>query len=86
MFIQNQRTDVYKVCLAITRLYHDGDHAAIITESDSADEKLRKSVGEDFANYVKLGLSEKPDERPDVGVMLTCFNNSMLAKQRKGSS
>jgi serine/threonine protein kinase len=85
MFIQNQCTDVYKVCLAITRLYHDGDHASIITTSKSADKKLRKNIGNEFADYVLLGLSEKPDERPTVSAMLTCFKNSMQTKQKKGA-
>jgi serine/threonine protein kinase len=85
MFIQNQCTDIYKVCLAITRLYHDGDHASIITASKSADKKLRKDISEEFADYVLLGLSEKPDERPTMSAMLTCFKNSMQAKQKKGT-
>jgi len=83
MFIQNQCTDVYKVCLAITRLYHEGDHASLIEKSESADIKLRKDIGDEFADYVLRGLSENPDERPTVSVMLTCFKNSMQAKQKK---
>lgn len=83
-FIQNQNTDIYKMCLAITRMYHDGGHASIITDSASADKKLRKDVGEDFAGLILLGLSGKPDERPAVGALLTCFRNAMLAKQKKG--
>ena len=82
-FIQNQCTDVYKMCLAITRLYHSGEHASIITESASADSILSSDIGDDFASYVKKGLSEKPEERPSVGVMLTCFSNSMHAKPKK---
>jgi serine/threonine protein kinase len=85
MFIQNQCTDVYKLCLAIMRLYHEGDHSSIITESESADKKLRKDIGEEFADYILLGLSDKPDERPFVSTLRTCFKNSMLAKQKKGS-
>jgi hypothetical protein len=84
MFIQNQCTDIYKVCLAITRLYHADDHASIITKSDSADKKLRKDIGEEFADFVLRGLSEKPDERPTVSAMLTYFKNAMLVKQKKG--
>jgi serine/threonine protein kinase len=85
MFIQNQCTDIYKVCLAITRLYHEGDHASIITASDSADRKLRKDIGDDFADHVLLGLSENPNDRPNISAMLTCFRNAMLVKQKKGS-
>ena len=84
MFIQNQFTDIYKVCLAIIRLSHEGDHASIITKSDSADKKLRKDIGEEFADYVLRGLSENPDKRPSVTDMLTCFKNAMLAQQKKG--
>ena len=83
MFIQNQCTDIYKVCLAITRLCHAGDHASIITKLDSADNKLRKDIGEEFAGYVMRGLSENPDERPTATAMLTCFKNAMLVKQKK---
>ena len=86
MFIQNQCTDVYKMCLAITRLYHEGEHASIITESATADIKIRKDIGEEFADYVLRGLSEKPDERPTVSTMLTCFKTAMLVKQKKGAS
>jgi len=85
MFIQNQCTDIYKVCLAITRLYHEGDHASIITQSETADKKIRKDIGIDFADFVLRGLSEKPDERPTVSAMLTCFKNSMQSKQKKGA-
>ena len=84
MFIQNQCTDIYKMCLAITRLYHNGDHASIITASDSADSILRKDISAEFADSVLLGLSEKPDDRPNVGSLLACFRNSMLAKKKKG--
>jgi hypothetical protein len=31
-------------------------------------------------------LSEKPDERPTVNTMLTCFKNAMLSKQKGGAS
>ena len=85
MFIQNQRTDVYKMCLAITRLYHDGELASMITSSESANEKLKKEIGDEFANYVRLGLSDRPDERPIVGNMLICFTNSLQTKQWNGS-
>ena len=85
MFIQNQCTDVYKVCLAITRLYHEGDHASLVTASESADNKLRIDIGNEFADYVSRGLSEKPNERPTVSTMLTNFMNAMHSKQKKGS-
>ena len=83
MFIQNQCTDVYKMCLAITRLYHDGEHAAIIPSSESADERLQSDIGVGFARDVKQGLSDNPDERPSVGDMLASFRSSMQTKQRK---
>jgi len=82
MFIQNQCTDVYKMCLVITRLYHDGGHASIITASESADKKLRKDIGGEFADFVLRGLSENPDDRPTVGAMLACFRNAMLVKKK----
>jgi serine/threonine protein kinase len=82
MFIQNQCTDVYKVCLAITRLYHESEHASIISNSETADKKLRKDIGDEFADYILLGLSENPDKRPNMNTMLTCFKNSMLVKKR----
>jgi serine/threonine protein kinase len=82
MFIQNQCTDVYKVCLAITRLYHDGDHASIITTSASADRKLRKDIGNEFAYCVLRGLSEKPEGRPSMNAVLTGFRNAILMKQK----
>jgi len=82
MFIQNQCTDIYKMSLAITRLYHEGEHASIITESNSADKILRNDIGDEFADYVLRGLSEKPDERPSAGAMLDCFRNSMQAKRK----
>jgi len=84
MFIQNQYTDVYKVCLAVTRLYHDGDHASIITQSETADKRLRKDIGIEFAEYVLRGLSDNPNDRPNIEALLTCFMNSMNAKQKKG--
>ena len=86
MFVQNQCTDIYKVCLAITRLYHEGGHASIVTESGSADRKLRTDIGEEFADYVLRGLSGIPDDRPSAGAMLTCFRNAMLSKQKEGAS
>ena len=82
MFIQNQCTDVYKMCLAITRLYHSDDHASIITASESADRTLRKDIGDEFANYIKRGLSEIPDDRPTVDIMLNCFRNAIVAKKK----
>ena len=85
MFIQNQCTDTYKVCLAITRLYHEGDCASIITESETADKRLRQDIGDEFADYVLRGLSESPDERPTATAMLTCFKNSMLVRRRGGA-
>ena len=65
------------MCLAITRIYHTGDYASIITASASADEKLCSEISEDFARYVRQGLSVKPDDRPNVGNMLECFQNSL---------
>ncbi|MDR2571069.1 MAG: hypothetical protein LBD23_12400 [Oscillospiraceae bacterium] len=85
MFIQNQYTDVYKVCLAIIRLYHDGDHASITTSSETAEKLLRKDIGNDFTDYILRGLSNIADIRPSIDNMLTCFKNSISAKQRKGS-
>ena len=86
MFMQNQCTDVYKMCLAITRLYHDREYAALITSSEFADKALRRDIGEDFADYVLSGLSEKPGDRPDAGTMLTCLKNSLMSKRRKAES
>ncbi|MDR2590322.1 MAG: hypothetical protein LBC71_04990 [Oscillospiraceae bacterium] len=80
MFIQNQYTDVYKVCLAIIRLYHDGDHASIITSSYSADKKLRTNISDEFANYILQGLSDLPKARPSINDLLTSFVNSVNAK------
>jgi len=84
MFIQNQLTDVYKMCLAITRFYHNGEHAAIITSSESAYNRLCSEIGDEFANYINLGLSDNPNERPNVGKMFICFKNLLQAKQKKG--
>ena len=81
MFIQNQCTDVYKLCLVVMRLYHEGDYASIITVSETADKKLRKDIGDEFADYVLCGLAEKPDERPTATAMLSCFINTMLVKK-----
>jgi len=86
MFIQNQYTDVYKVCLAVIRLYHDGDHASIIMESESAVERLRRDIGDEFAHYVSRGLSENPDDRPAIGNLIACLSNSLHAKQKKVSN
>ena len=82
-FVQNQRTDIYKLCLAITRLYHVGGFASMIQSSDSAADRLCREIGEEFAKYVSLGLSEKPEDRPTVGDMLECFRKSLQSKRRK---
>ena len=78
--LQNHYTDVYKMCLAITRLYHDGEHAAIITASESADLRIRKEISDEFANLIKLGLSETPEERPSASTIFQCFNNLTIVK------
>jgi len=75
-FFQNRCTDIYKICLAIIRLYHDGERAALISTSTSAYDKLQKEIGDEFANYVRLGLSEKPEDRPTADAMLMCLKKS----------
>ena len=72
-FIQSTRTDVYKVCLAILRLYHKGASRAILHKSDIAIENLRNEVSDEFATLVLSGLSNNPYERPKARDLLNCL-------------
>ena len=76
-FIQNIQTDVYKVCLAILRLYYDGKMRSVVDEtvpeSKSALVKLRDEVGVEFAKIILRGLSGNPDSRPTLKEIYRCF-------------
>jgi len=69
-FIQNTKTDVYKVCLMILRLYHDGMQRSAVTKSPNAIEKIANETCKEFAELVEKGLSDKPAERPTMQKLL----------------
>jgi serine/threonine protein kinase len=79
--IQNNATDVWKLCMAIYRLYHGIGNASSIEVSPSSEMKLRKEIGDDFLMCVKRGMSDDPEQRPTVAELLGCFKKCLQAKQ-----
>jgi serine/threonine protein kinase len=78
--IQNKETDVYKICLAITRLYHDGEHRPSTKSSILAQEKLAKKISKEFADLVLLGLSDDPKRRPKMNTLYECLIEGLSSK------
>jgi serine/threonine protein kinase len=78
--IQNKETDIYKICLAITRLYHDGEHRPSIVSSPFAQEKLAKKISKEFSNLVTLGLSDDPKKRPKITTLYECLIEGLNSK------
>ena len=72
-FIQNTQTDVYKVCLAVMRLYHDGAQRTSVSGSPGAYNNITRELGEEFAQYIFNGLSAEPAERPSGQELHMCF-------------
>lgn len=81
-FIQNKQTDVYKICLAVTRLFHDGAQRASVSESSAAYEKMSREIGEEFALYVYNGLSANPADRPSGHELYVCFRDAIGQKNK----
>ncbi|MDR3047403.1 MAG: hypothetical protein LBU51_07310 [Bacteroidales bacterium] len=78
--IQNKETDVYKICLAITRLYHDGEHRSSIISSKYAQEKVAEKISDGFSDKVLLGLSDNPQERPTLNALYNCLIDALAKK------
>jgi len=72
-FIQNTQTDIYKVCLAILRLYHDGIQRTAISESTIAFEKIAKEINRNFAVLIEKGLNATPSIRPSAQDLYKCL-------------
>jgi len=81
--MQNKATDVYKICLAITRLYHEGEHPSSIIFSTSAQEKLAKKIDVEFSDKVVSGLSDNPKQRPTINMLYECLINALSRKVNK---
>ena len=75
-FTQNTQTDVYKVCLAIMRLFHDGAQRTSVSESTAAYEKISRELSEEFALYIYNGLSADPTDRPSGRDLYICFRDA----------
>jgi serine/threonine protein kinase len=78
--IQTKLTDVYKVCLAITRLYHESEHSSSIILSTSAQEKLAKKISVEFSDKILSGLSDNPKQRPTINILYECLINALYSK------
>lgn len=74
-FRQNRATDTYKVCLAILRLYHAGDHRAAVVSSDDAIRRISDELSSGVARCVARGLSRDPRERPDCEQLLAALRD-----------
>jgi serine/threonine protein kinase len=81
--VQNKQTDVFKLCLAILRLYHAGDERTIIESSDSARERITKHFGGPFWELIDRGLTAAALSRPNAEDMLAAYEDAL--RQKKGS-
>ncbi|MBQ2697266.1 MAG: hypothetical protein IJF59_01215 [Clostridia bacterium] len=79
-FLQNTQTDIYKICLAILRLYHKGPQRTTILTSDQAMNSLRRELSPAFADLIAKGLSETPSERPQMHLIYQALVAALRAK------
>ena len=82
-FIQNYQTDIYKICLAIMRLYYHGENRTVITYSDEAVERLRNELNKEFTALILKGLSTVPDERPSANELIRSYCKMLLDKKNR---
>jgi serine/threonine protein kinase len=81
-FIQNTQTDIYKICLAILRLYHTGEQRTSISESNLSIQLLTKDISKDFAALITKGLDSSPTSRPTGQALFDCFFNALKQKKQ----
>lgn len=81
-FIQNTQTDIYKICLAILRLYHTGDQRTSISESDLAIQIIRQNISVEFADFIQKGLDATPANRPTGQALFASLCSALKERRR----
>jgi serine/threonine protein kinase len=81
-FIQNTQTDIYKICLAILRLYHAGEQRTSISESNLSIQQLTKDISKEFAALIVKGLDSTPASRPTGQALFDCFSDALKQKKQ----
>lgn len=81
--IQNTQTDIYKICLAILRLYHTGGQRTSISESDLAMQVICRNISVEFADFIQKGLDATPENRPTGQALFSSFCNAIKQRGRK---